>query len=203
MAIKMNRPKYVDILYKHKADVNLIDKKTGRNSLHLAIVEKATEIVKILLDNTDIDILKEDFAGYTPLKMAKHLVQDNESERIQIYEMIALASKDIHTEFVIKEEVESEEEEEVALERVELKIEKLSIDELEPMYKDVHEFTPDCLDAVSNILDASTNWLALAIELDLEHIAHTDMCVHAISPSKEFLKIASVSTEKKIFWRIY
>lgn len=88
MAIKMNKPKYVNILYKYRADVNLIDKKTGRNSLHIAITEQATEIVKLLLEKTNIDILKEDFGGITPLKMAKHLMQDKERERIEIFNMI-------------------------------------------------------------------------------------------------------------------
>lgn len=91
MAIKMNKVKYVDLLYKYGVDVNLIDKKTGRNSLHIAIAEQATEIVKLLLEKTTIDILKEDFSGRSPLNMAKHLTQDKEPERIQIYNMIEKA----------------------------------------------------------------------------------------------------------------
>lgn len=88
MAIKMNKPRYVDLLYRHRADVNLIDKKTGRNSLHIAITEQATDIVKLLLEKTNIDILKKDFRELTPLQTAKHLMQDREPERIQIYNMI-------------------------------------------------------------------------------------------------------------------
>lgn len=84
----MNKPKYVDLLYKHGANVNLIDKKTGRNSLHIAITEQATEIVKLLLEKTDINILMEDFGEFTALKMAKHLMQDKEPERVQIYNLI-------------------------------------------------------------------------------------------------------------------
>ncbi|KAI4459558.1 nuclear factor nf-kappa-b protein [Holotrichia oblita] len=184
MAIKMNKVKYVDLLYKYGVNVNLIDKKTGRNSLHIAIAEQATEIVKLLLEKTTIDILKEDFSGRSPLNMAKHLTQDKEPERIQIYNMIEKALKDrgIHTECVIKEEIESEEEMEV--EMVECKFEKLAIDELETMYKNATSFTSLCLEKVSRILDVSQNWLPLADLLDLKHFVHTNMIAHSKSKSR-------------------
>ncbi|KAK9739227.1 Ankyrin repeats (3 copies) [Popillia japonica] len=195
MAIKMNKVKYVDLLYKYGVDVNLIDKKTGRNSLHIAIAEQATEIVKLLLEKTTIDILKEDFSGRSPLNMAKHLTQDKEPERIQIYNMIEKALKDrgLHTECVIKEEIESEEEMEV--EMVECKFEKLAIDELETMYKNVSNFTSLCLEKVSRILDVSQNWLPLADLLDLKHFLHTNMFVQSKSKSRELLQIAVKVTD--------
>ncbi|KRT78148.1 Ankyrin repeat-containing protein [Oryctes borbonicus] len=189
MAIKMNKVEYVDLLYKYKADVNLIDKKTGRNSLHIAIAEQATKIVKLLLEKTNIDILKEDFSGRTPLSMAKHLMQDREPERIQIYDMIEmkLKSRGLHADCIIKEEVESEEE--MELEIVECKIEKLTIDELEPMYTSV-KISTAFIDKVSKILDQSQRYYHLAEVMNLKHFLHTDLFINSKSKSKALLQYA-------------
>lgn len=78
------------------------------------------------------------------------------------------------------------------MDMVECKIEKLSIDELEPMYKTITTFTPICLDKVSKILDASQNWLPLADLLDLKHFINTNMFTNAKSKSREILQIAMV-----------
>ncbi|GJQ72717.1 Rel [Trypoxylus dichotomus] len=198
MAIKMNKPKYVDLLYKHKADVNLIDKKTGRNSLHIAIAEQATEIVKLLLEKTNIDVLKEDFSGRTPLNMAKHLMQDGEPERIQIYNMVEkeLKARGLHTECVIKEEVESEEE--MELETVECKIEKLTLDELEPIYKNTKVLTLACLEKISKILDKSQRWLQLVEILNLNHILQTNL----FNPKCQGKEVLQVAVNIRDMWTV-
>lgn len=85
------------------------------------------------------------------------------------------------------------------LDTVECKIEKLSLDELEPMYKNVTNFTPLCLEQVSRLLDKSGSWVALANLLDLEHLIHTDMIRNAKSKGKELLQIAVVSILNYVF----
>lgn len=75
---------------------------------------------------------------------------------------------------------------------VECKFEKLAIDELETMYKNVSNFTSLCLEKVSRILDVSQNWLPLADLLDLKHFLHTNMFVQSKSKSRELLQIAVV-----------
>lgn len=71
-----------------KADVNAEDKKTGDTVLHVAVVEQKLEIVKFLLENPDVNLEKENYAQYSPFKLARLLVQKEAPVTEQIYELV-------------------------------------------------------------------------------------------------------------------
>lgn len=71
------------------------------------------------------------------------------------------------------------------------------MDDLERLYENVHSFTPECLDSLCEILDASGGWEHLADLLDLKHLLRsTDLFERR--PTRTLLEFAIVrNTNKK------
>lgn len=78
----------VELLCQNNIDINIIDKKDGRNILHKAIEMGSYEMVKYLLDKTPIDLTKEDFSGNSPLKMALALIDAEKPQQTVIYDYL-------------------------------------------------------------------------------------------------------------------
>lgn len=81
-------PNVVKELCKHKADVNIASKTTGRNILHMAIAAGSLDLVKFLLENTNISLEAKDFQDYTCLTMSEALLADYKPEMIEINKAI-------------------------------------------------------------------------------------------------------------------
>lgn len=89
----------------------------------------------------------------------------------------------------IKKEIEEFSDEEYE-EKYAVKLEQITAEELREMYANVKNFTPQCLEEVSRILDESQTWQNLADLLDLGHLTRSGFCDLKSSPSKVLLKLA-------------
>lgn len=80
----------VKLLSENNADINIIDKKDGKTILHKAIEMGSYEMVKYLLDETSINLIKEDYSGNNPLKIALTLIDDGKPQQTMIYDYLKI-----------------------------------------------------------------------------------------------------------------
>ncbi|KAF2880445.1 hypothetical protein ILUMI_25723 [Ignelater luminosus] len=198
LAVKSNNIAATKMLCWRKADINAEDKKTGDTVLHVAVVDQRLEIVKFLLENPDVNLEKENYAQYSPFKLARLLLQKEVPVTEQIYELLEnyMRKKGSFQLVVdIKEEMEelSEEEMDIVSERLK-KEQPMSPDDLREKYSQVTTFTEDCLNEVSDILDKSGTWHNLAELLDYGHLLRTNI----FASSKNLLQFA-MKKEESIF----
>lgn len=84
----MNRFDIVKLLCENGANVNFIDKKNGRTPLHIAVCEQQVEIIKYLLSNENLDVVKTDYNGNSPLLLAKSLIDLSKPVTKEVHDIL-------------------------------------------------------------------------------------------------------------------
>lgn len=87
IAVKINDIEKVKLLCENNADVNAAENRTNRTSLHLAITEKAVDIVKYFLSSTNVDVTILGFRDMNALNYAQTL-KDESKEAEEIYQIL-------------------------------------------------------------------------------------------------------------------
>jgi nuclear factor NF-kappa-B p105 subunit len=183
LAIENNNMKALKLLCLNGADINKRHKKSGFTPLRFAIEKQNIDVVSYILQQADVDPMIEDFSGVNPLQAA--LKKDN-SELLEVITEYMRHNNYVDVE--IKNEIDCSEDE--FEEKFSVKLEQISAEELRDMYNDVKNFTPSCLDEISQILDQSGTWQNLADLLDLGHLMRSGLCDSNSSPTKLLLKLA-------------
>lgn len=186
LAVKMNNLNATKLLILNHADVNLNEMKLGCTPLHLAVTDQNLEITNFLLENADIMCDKTDFREYTALKLAKVLINKNQPITEEVYDVLEkfMKKNGTFTEVFI-DEVADISDEEVEELKVELENSSLNLN-----YNNITNFTEDCLNALSDILDKTKNWRNLAELLDYGHLLKTNIFESVERPTKSLLNFA-------------
>jgi hypothetical protein len=140
-------------------------------------------VVPNIFQQADVDPMIVDYSGDNPLHAA--LKKDN-SELLEV--ITEYMRRNNYVDVEIKNEIDCSEDE--FEEKFSVKLEQISAEELRDMYNDVKNFTPSCLDEISQILDQSGTWQNLADLLDLGHLMRSGLCDSNSSPTKLLLKLA-------------
>ncbi|KAK5650289.1 hypothetical protein RI129_001318 [Pyrocoelia pectoralis] len=166
MAVKSNNLHATKLLINCGANVNAIERKKGYTPLHLAVLGQNVDILNYLLDNTEAEWTREDFAQYNPFKLAKELMDCHDKQTFETYRIVEnhLSSTNSRCEidFVKK-------------------------------YSEVTDFSDECKNSLSDILDKNDTWKRLGKSLDFGHILHTDAFAAVQHPSKSLLTFAIVN----------
>ncbi|CAG9859358.1 unnamed protein product [Phyllotreta striolata] len=199
MAIDQKRLSFIKLLCRKGADINKIHPKNGYTPLRLAIEKGHADIVSYLLSLDSINIYIKDFQNVSPWEAAFDKdIEEGVSRAVRSY------MSEHNIDVKVKEEPESDSEDGMEIdEDVEIKTElpQISQDELESMYKEVRELTPQCLDEVSGLLDRSENWKYLAELLEIEHLINSGIIHSDVSMSKAVLRY-SIETNQDSIWII-
>ncbi|XP_063906696.1 nuclear factor NF-kappa-B p105 subunit isoform X2 [Zophobas morio] len=184
IAIENGNLKALKLLCLNGADINKQHKKNGYTPLRFAIEKQNVDIVKYILQHKDLQALVEDFQDINPLQAA---INKDNSELVDVITQYMKQNNYVNVE--IKNEVEDYSDDDFE-EKFSIKLEQISSEELREMYTNVKNFTPACLDDISQILDQSGTWQNLADLLDLGHLMRSGLCDSKNSPTKLLLKLA-------------
>lgn len=202
MAVKSNNLQATKLLINCGANVNAIERKKGYTPLHLAVLGQNIEILKYLLDNTEAEWDREDFAQYNPYKLAKELMDCHDKQTCEPYGIIENHLKKIGTfsEALLNNHVHSSDDEDdddgsndenndVHENNKSSTNSRCEIDFIKK-YSEVTDFSDECKNSLSDILDKNDTWKRLGKFLDFGHILHTDAFAAVQYPSKSLLTFA-------------
>ncbi|EEZ97717.1 relish [Tribolium castaneum] len=184
LAIENSNMRALKLLLIHGADINKQHKKNGYTPLRFAIEKQNLDLVRYILQHEKLNPMIEDFKDINPLQAA--MKKDN-SELIDL--ITEFMRKNNYVDVEIKNEIEEYSDEEIE-EKYSVKLEQISTEDLHQMYAKVTNFTPECLEEISRILDESQTWQNLADLLDLGHLTRSGLCDSKNSPTKLLLKVA-------------
>ncbi|KAF5285153.1 hypothetical protein FQR65_LT13350 [Abscondita terminalis] len=186
LAIKTNNINAAKVLIWSRANVNLSEMKHGYSPLHLAVANKHLEMMNFLLENNNTVCDSTDFRGYTALKLAKVLVDETNPITTQIYDDLEnfMKKNGKFNENLVKEEVEDSDDE---VENLETQLENCTLSD---KYDKITNFTEDCLNSLSDLLDKTDTWQNLAESLDYGHLLKTDIFKTVGRPTKSLLNFA-------------
>ncbi|XP_044262908.1 nuclear factor NF-kappa-B p110 subunit isoform X2 [Tribolium madens] len=184
LAIENANMRALKLLCFHGTDINKQHNKNGYTPLRFAIEKQSIDLVDYILRHEKLNPMIEDFQDINPLQAA--MKKDNSALIDLITEFMR---KNNYVDVEIKNEVEDYSDEEIE-EKYSVKLEQLSAEELRALYADVKNFTPECLEEISRILDESQTWQNLADLLDLGHLTRSGLCDFKNSPTKLLLKVA-------------
>ncbi|KAJ8958305.1 hypothetical protein NQ318_017451 [Aromia moschata] len=194
-AVEHKNLSVIKLLCLSGADINKRNLKTGFAPLRVAIEKQHLDIIKYIMWVPKMDPMTEDFRNISPLRAAH-----NRECSKEILEVIERYMTEKNLEVDIKEEVEDDSDEEIDDES-EIKLEMMSPQELEELYKNITTFTPQCLEEVASILNESGKWEDLADLLDLSHIIRCGIISRDSDVSKYLLRFA-VETHNDTLWEI-
>ncbi|XP_018565825.1 nuclear factor NF-kappa-B p110 subunit isoform X2 [Anoplophora glabripennis] len=195
IAVENKNLSAVKMLCMKGANINQYSDKNGFTALRLAIEKQHLDILKYILSIPHLDPKILDFNDTSPLAAAFHRNCSKE-----ITEVIEKYMADHNLEVDIKEEMEDDSDEEME-EDSDIKSEPLTPQELEELYKNVHSFTPACLDEVSALLNESGKWEDLAELLDVTSLLRCGLISPTPNVSKNLLTFA-VETHNDTLWEI-
>ncbi|CAH1977829.1 unnamed protein product [Acanthoscelides obtectus] len=169
MAILSENLPAIKLLCKH-ADVNKKHDKNGFVPLRFAVEKQHVEIVQYLLDLNGVDPEIQDFCNKTAIDAA--MTKNAELAEVMKDYIRKIGIPFLHTE--IKEEGEDYKEEDEDFSDIEEEIVEVKPEfpkeQLPDIYENIDDFTPECLDLVSDILEQSGRVRDLAELLDITHV---------------------------------
>lgn len=197
IAVKSNNLHATKLLINCGSNVHAIERKKGYTPLHLAVLGQNIDILKYLLDNTEAEWEREDFAQHNTFKLAKELMDHSDKQTFETYRIVVDHLKKVggFSEALLNKDVHSSDDDDSNDENDGDENNKNSTNSTHEMdfvkkYSEVTDFSDECKNSLLDILDKNDTWKRLGELLDFGHILHTDAFAAVQHPSKSLLTFA-------------